>query len=561
MGVGAFALLTTLGSTNKPLYFKGIILSLLVLAVVPAAPLRAEPPDPIEITSAVERARADAIELFREFLALPNDARNSADIEALIRWLQPAFQERGFETARLATAANPALVASRIVDPAQPTVLVYLQADGQPVDPSAWNQASPYLPVLKERGVDGLWSEIPWERLELGVDPDWRVFARSASDSKGPMTQFLVAMELLDAAGFTFDYNLKVLIDTEEELGSPNLADAINRSGDLLAADLLLIFDGPPHASNRPTVSFGARGIATATITVYGPRVAQHSGHYGNFVPNPVFHLARLLASMKSADGVVLIPGFYDGIELDSATLAILDAVPDDEATILSSIGVAEPESVGGSLQESLQYPSLNVRGIAAGWVGGEARTIIPPTATAEIDIRLVPESDAERLIGLVRSHIEGQGFHVIDGEPSDAERAEHARIASFAYDVSYGAFRSDIDAAPGRMARAGMRHLYGEEPILIRSMGGSIPIAPIIDALGMPAATVPTVNIDNNQHSPNENIRLGNFLDGIAILMSVLSQSPEVADPEADSPDTGVDAEESGSPTEPMPDRTPDST
>ena len=527
------------------------------------ASIEADTPEPAVIRSAVENARGDAIELFREFLSLPNDARNATDIEALVSWLERAFGERGFETVRLATAGNPSLVASRIVDPARPTVLVYLQADGQPVDPSAWNQASPYLAVLKERSIDGDWSEIPWERMELGVDPDWRIFARSASDSKGPMTQYLVAMELLDEAGFDFDYNLKVLIDTEEELGSPHLADAIERSKDLLAADMLLIFDGPPHASNRPTVSFGARGIATATVTVFGPRVAQHSGHYGNFVPNPAFHLARLLASMKSADGVVQIPGFYDGVDIDDDTLAVLDAVPDDEAAILSSMGVAEPETVGESLQESLQFPSLNVRGMAAGWVGDEARTIIPPTATAEIDIRLVPESDAERLLGLVRAHIEGQGFHVTDGAPSDEERAQHPRIASFSYDISYGAFRSDIDAPPGRMARAGMRHLFGEEPILIRSMGGSIPIAPIIEALGVPAATVPTVNIDNNQHSPNENIRLGNFLEGIAILMSVLSQAPlpEVADPEADSGEQPAEARETGESGEPPPESDPDST
>lgn len=520
-------------------------------------------PEPAAIRSAVENARADAITLFREFLSLPNDARNAADIEALLRWLEPAFQQRGFETQRLATAGNPALVARRIIDPAVPTVLVYLQADGQPIDPSAWNQASPYLAVLKERGNDGVWSEIPWERMELGIDPDWRIFARSASDSKGPMAQFMLAVELLDKIGFKFDYNLKVLIDTEEELGSPNLADAIRRQRDMLAADLLLIFDGPPHASNRPTVSFGARGIATATVTVYGPRVAQHSGHYGNFVPNPAFHLARLLASLKSADGVVRIPGFYDGVDIDRETLAVLNEVPDDEAAILASMGIAEPESVGQSLQESLQYPSLNVRGMAAGWVGGEARTIIPPTATAEIDIRLVPESDAERLIGLLRSHIEGQGFHVTDGEPSDAERSEHPRLASFSYDISYGAFRSDIDAAPGRMARAGMRHLFSEEPILIRSMGGSIPIAPIIEALGVPAATVPTVNIDNNQHSPNENIRLGNFLEGIAILMSVLSQTPvlEVADPEADSVEAGDRTHASDAAADRVPKTTPDST
>jgi len=364
--------------------------------------------------------------------------------------------------------------------------------------------------------------------MELGINADWRIFARSASDSKGPMTQFMMAIELLDETGFIPDYNLKVIIDTEEEMGSPNLADAINANKKLFAADMLLIFDGPPHASNRPTVTFGARGIATVTLTTYGPKVAQHSGHYGNFVPNPAFHLARILGSMKSADGIVQIDGFYDGVELSDETRKILDNVPDDEAAILAAMGVSGADAVGQSLQEAIQYPSLNVRGMAAGWVGAASRTIIPPSATAEIDIRLVTESDPERIIELVRQHVIDQGFHVLDREPNDAERAEYPRIASFTYNISYGAFRSDFDAAAGQFARAGMRHLYGEEPILIRSMGGSIPIAPIIEALQVPAATVPTVNIDNNQHSPNENLRLGNFFEGIAILMAVLSQSPE---------------------------------
>jgi acetylornithine deacetylase/succinyl-diaminopimelate desuccinylase-like protein len=341
------------------------------------------------------------------------------------------------------------------------------------------------------------------------------------------MTQFLVAMQLLDKLGVDFGYNLKVIVDTEEELGSPNLADAIRAHRELLASDLLLIFDGPPHASNRPTVTFGARGIATVTLVAYGPRVAQHSGHYGNFVPNPAFDLARILASMKAADGVVTIPGFYDGIEIDDATRATLAAVPDDEGEILASMGVSRPDAVAPSLQEAIQYPSLNIRGMRSAWVGEQSRTVIPPVAIAEIDIRLVTESDPERLVDLVRSHIESLGYTVLDHEPTDEERRQHERIVSLVYDVSYGAFRSDPDSPAGRMARQGLIHLYGEEPILIRTLGGSIPIAPIIDALDVPAAIVPTVNIDNNQHSPNENLRLGNFVEGIAMLMSVLSQEP----------------------------------
>lgn len=485
----------------------------------------ADGPSTDEIRAAVDANRDAAIGLYREFLGLPNDALIPEDIERLVAWMETTFAARGFETRRIETDGSPSLFAQRLVSGARGTVLVYLQADGQPVDPAAWDQPDPFVAVLKERDDLGQWRPLEWNAVEERFDPDWRVFARSAADSKGPMTQFLVAVELLDGLGFTPGYNLKVIIDTEEELGSPHLAAAIERDRELLAADFLLIFDGPPHASNGPTVTFGARGIATVTMETYGPRVAQHSGHYGNFIPNPVFDMARILASLKDPEGRVTVDGFYDGVVISDAERALLRAVPDDEQRIMADAGVARADAVAPSLQEALQYPSLNVRGLRAAWVGDESRTIIPPKATAELDIRLVKESDAERLVGLLRDHIEALGYVIIDTEPSEEQRLTHPRLLKFTYDVSYGAFRSDFDSPAGRMARAGMRSLYGEDPILIRTMGGSIPIAPLVETLGIPAATVPTVNIDNNQHSPNENLRLGNFVEGIAILMAVLGQ------------------------------------
>ncbi len=487
----------------------------------------ADGPSNEQIRAAVEANRDAAVALYREFLGLPNDALNPADIERLVAWMEKTFAARGFETSRIETDGSPSLYAQRLVPDASATVLVYLQADGQPVDPTAWDQPDPYVATLKERDDLGQWRPLAWSALDERFDPDWRVFARSAADSKGPMAQFLMAIELLDGLGFTPAYNLKVIIDTEEELGSPNLAAAIERDRELLAADFLLIFDGPPHASNGPTVTFGARGIATVTLETYGPRVAQHSGHYGNFIPNPVFDMARILASLKDADGRVTVDGFYDGVTISDAERTLLRAVPDDEQQILADAGVARADAVAPSLQEALQYPSLNVRGLRAAWVGDESRTIIPPRATAELDIRLVKESDAERLIGLLRTHIESLGYAIIDAEPTEAQRLGQPRLLKFTYDVSYGAFRSDFDSPAGVMARAGLQALYGEEPILIRTMGGSIPIAPLVETLGIPAATVPTVNIDNNQHSPNENLRLGNFVEGIAMLMAVLSQDP----------------------------------
>lgn len=516
---------TIMPARQRSTFFRHVVVAILAASCVSAA---AEPLPVDVIRQLTQQNIRPAIDLYREFLSLPNDANYPDDIARMVDWMDEAFRDRGFSTQKIPTEGSPLLFAERHLSASVKTVLIYLQSDGQPVDPSAWFQEDPYTPVLKERDLNGDWQRIPWDLLATSFNPDWRVFARSASDSKGPMSQFLAAMDLFDQVGFRPEFNIKVIVDTEEEMGSPNLPAAVTANRELLAADMLLIFDGPPHPSNQPTVGFGARGIVTVTLTTYGPKFPQHSGHYGNFVPNPAFHMARILSSMKSADGRVLLPGFYDGIELSDEVRAVLDAVPDNEKQILADMGLIKADAVAPTLQESIQYPSLNIRGLSSGWVGKESRTIVPATATAEIDMRLVKESDYQRLLQLVRTHIDEMGYHVIDHEPTDAERLEHADIVTFAYEFSYAAYRSDMDAAAGRLARAGMRHLYGEEPILIRTSGGSVPISPFVETLGVPAAKVPTVNIDNNQHSPNENLRLGNYIEGIAILMSVLSQTPD---------------------------------
>lgn len=485
------------------------------------------------IAQLADAQAADAFRLYRELLTLPNDANQPADILRLTEWLESEFGKRGFRTQRLEMPGSDAVLATRSVPRATRTVLVYLQADGQPVDPTRWFQESPWQPTLKERqagasSVDGNpedWTTLPWERLYDAPDPEWRMFARSASDSKGPIAQFLAAVSLLDAAGVTPNFDIKVIIDTEEELGSPHLAAAVERYKGELAADMFVIFDGPPHVSGAPTLTFGARGIADITLTTYGPRVAQHSGHWGNYVPNPAERMAQVLASMQDADGRVTIPGFYDGIEIDAATKRILDAVPDDIPAIHRRMGIAEPDRVASSPEEAVQYPSLNVRGLQSAWVGREARTIIPPVAIAELDLRLVRESDPERLLGLIRGHIEGLGYHVISGrDPTDDERATHARILRFDSSISYHAFRTDFDSPTGRWLTSAFERLFGETPIRIRTGGGSIPISPFVTTLGVPAVSVGTVNPDNNQHSPNENLRVFDFLRGIRIMAAILS-------------------------------------
>lgn len=466
-----------------------------------------------------------SLNLFQELLSIPNDAHFPEDIEKNIEWCEENFEARGFHTQRLETETLPLLLAERKAPNASKTVLVYLQIDGQPVDPTKWFQDSPWTPSLKARAANGDWEAIPWSKLEGKVDPEWRIFARSASDAKGPVAMFLAALDAAADQKITPNYNLKLIMDFEEELGSPQLPAAVKKYQDELSADMLIIFDGPRHISNQPTLTFGARGIATITLTIYGPRAPQHSGHYGNYAPNPAVRLAQLIASMKDEDGRVTIPGFYDGISLDKKTKEILAQAPDDEDFIKKSIGIAETDKVGNNYQEAIQYPSLNVRGLSSGWIGSKVRTIIPATATAEIDVRLVLESDPERLLQLIRNHIEKQGYRLMDKEPTEEERAKYSRMAFFRSRISYQAFRTDFDSEVGLWLDKALSRAFGQTPVKIRNSGGSIPISPFVNTLGIPAVTVPTVNRDNNQHSPNENVRLGNYIEGVKTFLAILSE------------------------------------
>lgn len=462
--------------------------------------------------------------LLRELLSIPNDAFYPKDIEKNVQWCERKFGQRGFSTTRIETETVPLLLAERKHAGSEKTVLIYLQIDGQPVDSSRWDQASPWIPALKRPTADGDWEEINWSNIKDYQD-DWRVFARAASDAKGPVAMFLAALDAHASIKGTPNYNIKVIMDFEEELGSPRLPGAVKENTELLSADMLIIFDGPRHITNRPTLTFGARGIGTIQLTTYGPVVPQHSGHFGNYAPNPALRLSKLLASMKSDDGRVLIPGFYDGISISPGTEAILKAVPDNEAQIKDRLQIAETDKVGSYYQESIQYPSLNIRGMQSGWINEKVRTIIPGWARAEIDVRLVLESDPERLMQLIKGHVEKEGYLVLDREPTKAERLKHAKIATFTYEISYQSFRTDFDSEVGLWLRSAIKNAFGEEPIMIRMSGGSIPISPFVTTLNIPAVTVPTVNRDNNQHSPNENLRLGNYREGIKTMIAILME------------------------------------
>jgi acetylornithine deacetylase/succinyl-diaminopimelate desuccinylase-like protein len=397
-----------------------------------------------------------------------------------------------------------------------------MHLDGQSVDPSKWNQEDPYNAVLKAKDGTG-WKTIDWSQLETKIDENWRIFGRSTSDDKGPIVMFLNAIDLLKAKNITIPFNVKVILDSEEEKSSKPLPKAVKENRDLLASDYLIINDGPLHVSDNPTLVFGCRGITTINLTTYGPIKPQHSGHYGNYAPNPGFILSKLLATFKDDNGKVVIDGYYDGITIDKQTLEVLKSVPDNRQQILENIAIKTPETVGDFYQEALQYPSLNVRGLSSGWTGKKARTIVPATATAAIDIRLVPESDGNRLKELIKQHIINQGFYITDKEPTIEERLKYDKILTFESGSVTHPFRTDMTIPFASWLENTIKH-NDETIVKIRTMGGTVPIAAFINELNIPAVIVPLVNPDNNQHSPNENLKIKNIKYGLQTFYSILS-------------------------------------
>lgn len=491
----------------------------LALLLMPALAVAAD-----EATLA--RAARDSLAQWIEFLRLPNVAsRSSAEIARNAQWARDAFAAHGFQAQLLAADDDAPMVFAQWPQaaPARRTVLFYAHLDGQAVLPQDWHQPDPFVPVLKQRAPDGGWRELPLQRLleSAAPDPEWRVFARSAADDKAPIVMLLAALDALRAQGRAPAVNVKVILDSREESGSPTLAQVVARNRELLRADAVVMLDGPMHRSNRPTLVFGHRGGAGLTLTVYGARAELHSGHYGNYAPNPAFALARLLAGMKDARGRVLIPGFYDGVALDRAALA---AVPDDEDEIRRRIGIAAPEQVGASYQEAMNYPTLNINAMQAGAIDSH-RSIIPERASASLDLRSVPGTPPQRQLDLLRGYVQAQGYHLVEDEPTEQERIRYPLLASIRGGGGGAALQTPLDAPVGRWAQSALEAEFGQAPVRIPLMGGGVPSAPLAEGLGVPILLLPLVNADNNQHAADENLRIGNYFDGVRSLHALLTR------------------------------------
>ncbi|TLF45725.1 M20/M25/M40 family metallo-hydrolase [Maribacter aurantiacus] len=480
-----------------------------------------------KIEAMTDEVFIESVSNLRQFLTLPNDGNFPDQIATNLAWCDSAFSALNFRTQVIETEGAPLLFAEKIVRKKGKSVLFYLQIDGQPVDTTKWFQPNPFQPVLKEK-KDGKWEIIDFEKLKENVDFNWRIFARSSSDSKGPAMSLISALQILQSKKIQPEYNIKVIMDFQEELGSPHLPKAVAQNRQLLDAEMLFIMDGTRHLSNFPTLTYGARGIATVTLRIFGPKYGLHSGQYGNFAPNPVFEASRLIASMKDEHGKVTIPGFYDGVQLTESDKKSLAAIPENLDSTIVNLGIAAPDEVAPTYQEALQYPSLNIRGMKSAWVEKEVRTIIPSEVIIEIDMRLVPETPGERQVQLLKKHIENFGYHLLDSLPSNAERATYPKLASFKYRLGSQPFRTDLDSSIGLFLNSALNKVFGNNIVNMRTTGGSQPMAPFIKTLEIPAVSIRIPNPDNAIHGPNENLRLGNYREGIMSCLAILTEKLE---------------------------------
>jgi acetylornithine deacetylase/succinyl-diaminopimelate desuccinylase-like protein len=498
---------------------------LLPLLMLLAGAARAALPDGID-DQAIRQAAVAVFPDYFALLSMPSDSIRPEDIQKNAAWLVKAFEKRGFKARELDNKGKPLVFAAYDGNTGKrPTILFYMHFDAQPVVPAQWSQKDPWSPVVKKRGAGGTWTEVDKSELfRPDFDPELRVFARAAADDKGPIAMFLASFDLLRGRKAAPAVDVKVLVDSEEESNSAGIPAVVAANPALLKADALVVFDAAEHPSGRPTILFGNRGVTPLTLTVYGPKVPLHSGHYGNYAPNPAQRLARLLAGMKDDDGRVTIPGYYDHTHLTEADRKVMEQVPDDETALKKRLGIAEPDKVGATYQEALQYPSLNVRGMAAGGVGDKVATIIPAQAVAEIDIRTTVEADGPYLAGLVKTYVEKQGYFLVDHDPTDEERAAHAKIAQLRIGKGDEGARQDMDSPVGRWAIKALKTASDEAPVQLRQMGGTVPTAEIVGPLKMPFVLVPTVNADDNQHTYDENLRMGQFLTGMRSMLGLLT-------------------------------------
>ncbi|MBL7792469.1 MAG: M20/M25/M40 family metallo-hydrolase [Saprospiraceae bacterium] len=488
-------------------------------------------------SKAVEKIRADhqsrhrdLLKEYMDFLAIPNTMNDPAQLQANAEYVAGMMKKRGIQNVRLLHAdtegAIPAVYGEVLTPGATRTLIFYAHYDGQPVNPDKWAEGlSPFKPQLAGAPLDKGGQFVDFPAPGAAINPDWRLYARAAADDKAGVFTILNAYDAIRRTGLTPKINIKFFFEGEEEKGSTNLGEILDKYKSLLQAEAWIICDGPMHASGKKQITFGVRGDVNMNLTVFGAKRPLHSGNYGNWAPNPAMKLVRLLATMKDDNGRVLIDGFYDDVApLSASERAALAAIPDPAPMMQQELAFAQSENPALTFLEAITtQPTLNINGIVSANVGRLASNIIPTMATVTLDLRLVKGNDYQRQIQKVIDHVKKQGYYVLDREPTDEERLQYANIATVRSGTGYNAQRTSMDLPISRQVIQAVKSTTPQDVILMPSAGGSLPLYLFEEKLNTPPISVPVVNYDNNQHGENENVRIGCLWEGIETIAAIM--------------------------------------
>jgi acetylornithine deacetylase/succinyl-diaminopimelate desuccinylase-like protein len=502
---------------------KRCLLWLLIASFPPAAVAQTNP-----AAQAARRWRQQhergIVDEFITLLSIPNIASDRANIQRNADTIARMMETRGIAPRLVSVPGGNPIVFGEIRTPgATRTIVLYAHYDGQPLDPREW-ATPPFAPTLRDKPIEKGGQVVSRPQAGTPFDPEWRLYARGAADDKAPIEAMMAAVDAIRAAGLQMKSNIKFAFEGEEEAGSTHLEKTLAANTELFAGDLWLMCDGPVHQSRRQLIYFGARGGARVDVTVYGPRSELHSGHYGNWAPNPALLLARLLASMKDENGRVLVDHFYDDIEpLSPLEKQAVAAAPGIDADLMREFWLGATEGSPHTLAELITQPSLNIRGMASSRIGAQASNVIPASATASMDIRLVKGMDARRVAQRVVEHVRRQGFFVTDSEPTAEVRTSHPKVAKVIVAGGENAVRTPMDLPISREVIRVVESARGSA-ITLPNMGGGLPLTSVERPLGTRTIVIPMGNHDNNQHSFDENLRLQNLWDGIELMAALLT-------------------------------------
>lgn len=485
---------------------------------------------PVNIISDYSRSQQrNWLEEYMQFLKLPNVYGDTANINKNAQYISGLLQKLGLKTELLTVdkpLASPVVYAEVNTPGAEQTIAFYAHYDGQPVNPDQWAKGlSPFVPVLATGRLDRGGKLITMPAPGETINPEWRIYGRSSADDKAGVYAIIKAYEAIIRSGQKPTVNIKFFFEGEEEKGSPHLAAAFEKYKEKLKADLWIICDGPRHQSGKKQIVFGVRGDVNVGLTVYGAKRPLHSGNYGNWAPNPAMRLAQLLASMKDKSGRVTIKGFYeDVIPLSETEKKALHNVPDVEALLKEELGISQPDGSGQAFLELLSLPSLNINGMQSANVGEQAANVIPTTATAVLDLRLVAGNDVDRQVKKLADHIREQGYYITDKDPTDEERRNYPLIARLVSSGNgYNAQRTPMDLPVAKKIIQAVQTTTTDELVLLPSLGGSLPLYLFEKHLNAKPITITIVNYDNNQHAENENVIIRYIWEGVETMAAVM--------------------------------------